>query len=324
MGTIINHDAADIAERAKAGDGRARGVAPCNFRTVGQINRDEINALTRLHETFARNLAHSLGAYLRVGLELTLGAIEQLTYSEFLKRIPEITYLASLRLMPLDAVAAAQLDLEIGFPIIDLLLGGKGATGFAVREITDIEDGILENVLRVVARELQIAWQPIFEQQMEFDQRWGAAQILQFMPHNERVLVLSFELRLGETKGSFKLLLPAVAANALLRRLSQESVRQKRRGAPEEEARIRARLLQCPFALELQLPDSRISLRDLTELRAGQVISLDLPLDSPAFLTVGGLRLFAAAPARCGGMRAGQIRMRLHVAEKGKSHDDEL
>lgn len=301
---------------------RARAVAACNFRTVGQISREETVAITRLHEPFARNLAHSLGAYLRTMLELSLASAEQLTYSEFLSRVPEITYLASLRMMPLDVAAAVHIDLSIAFPIIDVLLGGKGEADFQAREVTDIEDGILENIVRLISRELHAAWEQILPQEFEYEQRWQAAQIMQFMSPNERVLVIGFDLKMAQASGQFHVLLPALASGALLRRLSIEYTGQKRRGTPEELARIRTRLLQCPFAVELLLPGGVSSVRELMALEPNQVLPLNLPLDSPAYLAVAGLRLYLAAPARSGALRASHIKQRLSLAEKGKSHDE--
>lgn len=322
LARLARHDKGTPAPAAAAGKSRARAVARCNFHTVGQISREEIGAMARLHESFTRNLNHSLGAYLRVVLEVKLDSVEQLTYSEFLKRVPEVTYLASLRMMPLDSAAAVQMDLNIAFPIIDLLLGGKGGADFEAREVTDIEEGILENVMRLVARELQAVWEPVLPQEFEFEQRWQTAQIQQFMSPNERVLVIAFDVRMAEANGKLHMLVPALASNALLRRLSLEWSVQKRRGTPEEQARIRGRLLQCPFPVELELPGGITSVRELMALEPNHVLPLNLPLDSPAYLSVAGLRLYTATPARSGGLRASQIKQRMPLGEKGKSHDE--
>ena len=103
--------------------------------------------------------------------EANLVSVEQLSYGEFLQRVPEITYLAAVNVRPLEAVAALELDLALAFPIIDLLLGGRGKTDSEVREITEIEEQILESVVRIICREFQSAWQPLLEVEFIFDQR---------------------------------------------------------------------------------------------------------------------------------------------------------
>lgn len=322
MSRILRQDEIDVLFQASPRREAHRSITPCNFRTVGQVSLMEVSALTRLHETFARNLTHALAAYLRVVMDLSLVSVEQLTYGEILQRIPDVTYLATLRLLPLDAIAAVQLDLAVGFPIIDLLLGGQGNPDVKIRPVTDIEEGILENIVRVLARELQASWRPILDQEIEFDQRWLEAQVFQFLPANEKVLVLAFEVRLPDAHGMLHILLPALAASVFLRKFSQERS-QKRRATPENEARLRGRLLQCPFATELLLPSSAVTVRELLALEAGGILMLDQPAESPAYLTVAGRQLFWAQPARTGGQRAAQIQRRVPLWEKGKSHDDE-
>ena len=91
----------------------------------------------------------------------TLVSAEHLTYREFLQRIPETTYLASCRLDPMGVHRRAAAGLEGGFPIIDLLLGGEGKGMAATREITEIEEQILDSVARIICRELGAAWQAV-------------------------------------------------------------------------------------------------------------------------------------------------------------------
>ena len=65
---------------------------------------------------------------------------------------------------------ALQIDLKVAFPIIDLLLGGEGKSIPATREITEIEEQIVESVARIVCRELGAAWQAL-ALEVRFDRR---------------------------------------------------------------------------------------------------------------------------------------------------------
>jgi flagellar motor switch protein FliM len=153
--------AARSGGRAVAGPGRDPKVESWDVRRAGQIGREQLQAITRLHEGFARSLTNALGAYLRVVFAAALVSAEHLTYREFLERIPETTYLAGCKLEPMGATCALQLDLKVAFPIVDLLLGGEGKVIAATREITEIEEEIVESVARIVCRELGRAWQAV-------------------------------------------------------------------------------------------------------------------------------------------------------------------
>ena len=104
---------ADVARRARRSEPK---VEPWDVRRAGQIGREQLQAITRLHEGFARSLTQALGAYLRVVFAAALVSAEHLTYREFLERIPETTYLASCKLEPMGVTGALQLDLKVAFP----------------------------------------------------------------------------------------------------------------------------------------------------------------------------------------------------------------
>jgi hypothetical protein len=127
-------DRRPLRGRAQLGAGGARTevrarVVPYNFSSAGQISTEQLRAISMLNDLFARNLTHNLAAWLRTRFQVNLVSAEQIQFNEFLLRIPEISYVASVRLEPLGALSVLQLDLALAPPIIDLLLGGEGKDG---------------------------------------------------------------------------------------------------------------------------------------------------------------------------------------------------
>ena len=153
MEKVLNQEEIDAMVRTARGGARSGQakthepvVSPWDIRQAGQIGRDQMRAISVLHEGFARNLTQALGAYLRIVFETALVSAEHLTFREYLQRMPEVTYMCSCLLAPLEVSALLQLDLSIAFPVIDLLLGGEGKSGVESREITEIEEQILESL----------------------------------------------------------------------------------------------------------------------------------------------------------------------------------
>src|SRR5579863_8698117 len=130
-------------------------VTPYNFSSAGQISTEQLRAISMLNDLFARNLTHNLAAWLRTRFQVNLVSAEQIQFNDFVLRIPEISYVASVRLEPLGALSVLQLDLALAPPIIDLLLGGEGREG-PLRELTDIEESILASVVEIICRELTV------------------------------------------------------------------------------------------------------------------------------------------------------------------------
>jgi flagellar motor switch protein FliM len=315
MEKILTQDEIDALFRAAQGRAsekpktraEERTLLACNFRQSARISKEQLRTVTQLHELFARNLAHSLGAYLRLAFEVNLVSAEQLNYGEFLQRLPEVTYIVSVTLRPMGVSAAVELDLPLAFPIIDVLLGGSGRAEPAIREITEIEEQILESVVKIIGRELENTWRPALELEFTFDQRLRQADITRLMPPNEKILSLSFEIRIPEARGMLNVALPAAISNALLRKLTQQASYRKKRGSTEGASQLRRRLDHGVFPADLVLPKQRVSISRILALQPGDVLKLGCSLTESADLLVSGKALFYAHPVRSGAHRAAQV-----------------
>jgi flagellar motor switch protein FliM len=289
-----------------------------NLHEAGRLRKEQLHSLSQLNESFARNLSHSLGAYLRDKFEVALVSVEQLAYREFLARVPDVTYYASFHLQPADCSGVLQLDLTLAFPIIDLLLGGQGHIDTLNREVSEIEELILEGVGHIICRELGTVWQPLGVD-VEFEQRQAGSQMLRIMPALEKTLALSFEVTMPDSHGVLNIAVPAVVSNALLRKLSTELVYRRRRESPVQQASIRQRLLDSSVELVLGTPVLPVKLGRLLAMRPGQVLPFRRPIEEPASLRLGGRDVWTARPVQSGARRrAAQLVERIvQQEEKG-------
>jgi flagellar motor switch protein FliM len=311
MEKVLNQEEIDAMVRAaRSGGGEALPAAPhvelWDVRRAGQIGREQLQAITQLHEGFARNLTHALGGYLRVVFAAALVSAEHLTYREFLQRIPETTYLASCRLDPVGVSAALQLDLKVAFPIIDLLLGGEGKGLAATRDLTDIEEQILDSVARIICRELGVAWQAL-ALVVTLEERLASAEAGRLMAPAEKILSLSFEVTMPEVRGGLNVAVPAVVSNALLRKISADWSHRRPRRVGDSRQRIMRRLLDCPFVAELAARDVPVAVGALAALAPGQLLRFPRSAADPVSLQVAGCEMFRALAARCGAVRAARI-----------------
>jgi flagellar motor switch protein FliM len=323
MEKVLNQEEIDAMIRAARSGGadtflpQPPKVEPWDARRAGQIGREQLAAITTLHEGFARNLTHSIGAFLRVVFTTTLVSAEHLVFREFFQRIPEITYLASCRLDPMGVNAALQIDLKVAFPIIDLLLGGDGKGMETTRQITDIEEQILDSVARIICRELGAAWQAL-SLAVNFEERMDTASASKLMAPEEKVLCLSFEVTMPDVRGGLNIAVPAAVSNALLRKISADWSRRPPRGATDSRQRIMRRLLDCPFQAELGATGIPVPVSALSALVPGLVLPLARNAAEPASLLIAGREMFRALPARSGKMRAARVLESGSQSEIGK------
>lgn len=282
---------------------RAR-VLPYNFSSAGQISTDQMRAISMLNDLFARNLTHNLAAWLRTRFQVNLVSAEQIQFNEFLLRIPEISYVASVRLEPLGALSVMQFDLGLAPPIIDLLLGGDGKDG-PLRELTDIEESILASVIEIICRELTVAWQQV-GLSFTFERRQMQTQVARIISVTEKALCLSFEIRMPHSSGLLNLAFPAVVAHTILRRLTTDWGRRSRHPG-EIRTRIESAARRIRFACALQLPTMRLEAKALEHIQPGDVLRLDAAASTLPQWRVAGLPLMEARAMRYGERRAARV-----------------
>ena len=327
MEKLLEQEQINAMIRAMRGQSKASTVAAkpqavvseYDLRHPTHLTKEQVRAITSLHDTISLNLSHAMGAYLRVGFDATVVSVEQLSYAEFLGRLPDVTYLCSLNVSPVAASAVMQLDLQLAFPIIDLLLGGVGAPIGEVRQATEIEEELLAGIVKIIAREFAAGWSTVgFD--MTFDERQLPAAAQRLMRPTEKTLVISFELRIPEIRGMLIVAFPAVVANAFLRKLLRETApKAKATSAPEEQSR--EVLLDCPFPVHLEIARTSVSLRDLVEMTPGTVLSFRHTIRDPIVLSANNVQLFEARPVRTERYRGAQLHQRLQLTAGEDSHE---
>lgn len=303
-------DLVRASQHAKASGSDAKAAAipmRCDFRRTAQVTANQARSVSMLHERFAARVSNALGAYLRVGLEMNLVSVEQVIYNECLSRLPETNYLASISIRPMGVDALLQMDPALAFPMIDLVLGGEGKGEVEMRPITEIEEQILESVVRLLCRQLQESWQPVLELEMQFDRRQMPAQVQGLMLATEKVMSLEFEIRMQEASGTLTLIFPAAVSNSLLRKLAVQWT--YARGVPDTAVRerLKLRLLRSRMLVELRVPPVSVPIASLLGLRVGSVLSLPHRVADPVRLAVRGRDLFLATPVSCGAHRGARL-----------------
>jgi len=316
MEKVLSQEEIDTMVRAARGrhdeapQAEQRSIKPCSFRQSGQLTGEQVRALTILHEGFARSLTQSLGAYLRVAFEATLSSVEQIAYAEFLQRVPEVTYMISYQVRPIGAAAAMQLDHALVFPLVDILLGGTGHCEPMTREITEIEEQIMEGVARIICQELAAAWAPMHTE-TELEHRQPPAQMQRFLAPAEKTLCLGFDIKLADARGTLNLVFPVSISNTLLRKLSTDWSYGKTRAISRSGRKLAEKMLDCSFPMTLGITAIKLPIRTLLELTPGEVCNLGVTVRLPASVVLADREAFEAEPVRHGRYRAAQVRERI-------------
>jgi flagellar motor switch protein FliM len=311
MEKILNQQEVDAILGKALGDSAGavaedkRVVERCNFRNPSQLSQGNTRFLTSLYEGFARGVSSALGAYLRARFEMVLASVEQMPVRDFLAKIQETGFIASLKLEPVSSTVLMQIDAPLVFPIIDVLLGGLGKCASKTREMTEIDQDIMEGVAQVICRHLEASWQPLGLRVL-LDTQPNLAQMQGIYSTTEKLTILTFEITLNGTSGALSLSFPAVLMSAIVRSISSDPRRQRRLEL-EAKPKLRERVLECQFPVTLGVRNLRIPMRELVSLKPGSILDLRRSIKAPATLMLGGQDYLEATPVRSGKQRAAQI-----------------
>lgn len=293
-----------LKEKTRAEDPTKKAV-PYDFRRPDRIAKDQLRAIHLLHENFARNLASSLSAYLRAYVIVNLVSVEQLSFSEFSQCLPSPSCLISLGLRPYDGNAVLEINPSLVFPILEMLLGGTGRSGTKInREITEIEQSILDGLYRIILHDLRQAWAPVTAIDFTIEARETEPQLLQIMAPNEAALAIGLEIRMAENAGMMNIGMPSIIVKMLRQKFDQQWSVRRAESTPEEQARILRLIKPARLHLDARLQGPTLLVSDLLDLQAGDVLKLDYPLERPVNILINGKPKFRGFIGAAGRKRA--------------------
>jgi flagellar motor switch protein FliM len=264
-----------------------------DFRRTDRIAKDQLRTIHLLHENFARSLGSSLSAYLRSYVIVNLISVEQLSFDEFKHSLPSPTSLIALGMKPYDGSAVLELNPSLVFPILEMLLGGTGKIPTKIsREITEIEQSILDGLLRVILHDLRAAWLAVAAMEFSIESHETEPQLLQILAQNEAVVAIAIEVRFGDTSGMMNLGIPSIIVKMLRQKFDAHRTVRKTQATEEEHARILRLIRQGSVRLDARLNGPTFGVSDLLELKEGDILSFDYPVGRPLDLTVNNTLKF--------------------------------
>jgi flagellar motor switch protein FliM len=292
------------------GHPRARNIHSCNFRYAGRLSNENARALTALHEKFALNVTNSLEVYLGTSIRLKMLSLEQLALQAYIGSITLNTYLLPCALNVMESNFLMEMDIRLIFPIIDLLLGGAGTTASdEQRDLTEIDEEIMEIVTTLIVKEVGRSWRAL-NLSLTPGHCIKPAQITQIYPANEKLVLLMFEMTVGATIGSFKIVLPTSFVGFLLRHMKAAQSKKTSILRQLPNPSLRERILDCEFTVAVDITQMRVLVKDLVDLKPGMILKMKAPVKNPGRLTVEGVDIFEALPVRNGTLKAAQLSCR--------------
>jgi len=312
--------AADLAAAAGGRRNSSREkITPYDFKRPERVGKEQVRALRTLHEGFGRNFGAGLSALLRSIVEVRLTSVDQLTYSEFVFSLENPTCFNLLRAEPLEGNFILDINPSILYPVIDRLLGGgKDNSPLARRPLTEIELRLVSRITGLFLRELKLAWANVVDMDLSVERVESNPQLVQIVPPNEVVVLISFELTIQEIRGMMNLCIPFNSIERISSKLASNSwaTRGKVNATAETVKTLSNRLDGSLVEILVELASTNISTADLVGLRVGDIITTDKDVSQGMSVNVGGTPRFLASPGAIKGHKAFQVQSVIAPEEK--------
>jgi flagellar motor switch protein FliM len=217
----------------------------------------------------------------------------------------------------MDTNILLEMDIDLIFPIIDLLLGGAGTASEEQRDLTEIDEELLQSVTVLIVKELERSWRAL-NLSLTQSRCIKPAAISQVFLDNEKLVLLIFEMTLGNTNGCISIVLPTSFVGFLLRHLKAAQSKKLSSLRILRSPPLRERILDCDFVVAADITQMRVLVKDLIDLTPGMILKMRAPVKSPGRLTVENVEIFEALPVRNGARKAAQLTSRLQEPDATK------
>ena len=287
----------------------SRKVRVYDFKRALRFSKDQIRSLTRIHENFARLLTTYFSAQLRTYAHIEVASVDQIPFEEFIRSIPKMTLINIFEVSPLEGNILMEVNPNIAYSMLDRLMGGTGANPTKADNLTEIETKVLMNLFEQSFDNLREAWSGIIEIDPHLAEMEVNPQFLQMISPNETVVVISFNIIIGESSGMINICIPHVVLEPIVPNLSVRYFMQTNKKEPtvEQSAALQSGLRKAPLSVVAELGNGRMTVEELLYLELGDVISLDRKIDDPLLIKIGDVPKFTAQPGRLKNRMAIQI-----------------
>ena len=306
MGEVLSQDEIDNLLKACTGELDAdemkntdeRQVKDYDFARPAKFSKEHLRTLEIIFEHFGRLLATNLPAYLRKSVSVDVVNSEVVIYSEFSNALSNPVLLGVVGMDPLMGNVIMEMASNLGFAIVDRLLGGVGNSLEKERDFSEIELSILERVFTICVNLLHEPWENVVEITPRLNRIETNSQFAQIISPSETIAIVTINLKIGDVEGLMNICLPYTTLEPVMDKLNTKYwfSTMKEKDSNSYEAAIENIIDNALIPMKAVLGTSKINVQDFVNLQLGDVIRLDRKVDDELEVYVGNIKKFKALP----------------------------
>ena len=275
-----------------------RQVKDYDFARPAKFSKEHLRTLEIIFEHFGRLLATNLPAYLRKSVSVDVVNSEVVIYSEFSNALSNPVLLGVVGMDPLMGNVIMEMASNLGFAIVDRLLGGVGNSLEKERDFSEIELSILERVFTICVNLLHEPWENVVEITPRLNRIETNSQFAQIISPSETIAIVTINLKIGDVEGLMNICLPYTTLEPVMDKLNTKYwfSTMKEKDSNSYEAAIENIIDNALIPMKAVLGTSKINVQDFVNLQLGDIIRLDRKVDDELEVYVGTIKKFKALP----------------------------
>ncbi|MBR1865021.1 MAG: flagellar motor switch protein FliM [Lachnospiraceae bacterium] len=279
-------------------DEPAMKIKDYDFARPAKFSKEHLRTLEIIFENFGRLVSSNLPAYLRKNVQVDVMNSEAVTYSEFSNALSNPVLLGIVDFAPLSGNIVVELAANLGFTIIDRMLGGLGEPLDKAREFSEIELGVLERIFSILVDLLREPWQNVIQIHPRLERIETNSQFAQIISPSEMIAIITINMTIGNVEGLMNVCLPFITLEDVMDKLNTKYWFSTMQSKDEDVYNefIETAINKAQIPIKALLGKSSISVMDFINLQVGDIIRLDSHMEDELDVYVGNIVKFKALP----------------------------
>ncbi len=279
-------------------DANDKQVKNYDFKRPTKFSKEHLRTLEIIYEHYGRLLSTSLPVYLRKNVQVSVASSETVIFSEFSNALSNPVILGIVNFQPLGGTILIELAAQLGFAMIDRMLGGAGDPLEKNRDYTEIEMTIIEKMMVVCMQLMREPWKNVVDINPMMERIETNSQFAQIIAPNDMIAIVTLNVKIGEVEGFMNVCLPFFTLESVMDKLNTKFWYANMQEQDDEDFQeyIEALVKRVDVPVKAVLGKTSISVTDFVNLQLGDIIRLDTEVEQELTVYVGNIKKFTALP----------------------------
>jgi flagellar motor switch protein FliM len=281
---------------------KEKPVKNYDFARPSKFSKEHLRTMEIIFEHYGRLLSTNLPIFLRKNIQVEVMNSEAVTYMEFSNSLSNPVLLGIVDFSPLEGNIIVEMASNLGFAMVDRMLGGVGEPLDKVRDFSEIELLIIERVMTSCVELLREPWENVLDVHPRLERIETNSQFAQIISPSEMIAIVTLNIKIGDVEGLMNICLPFITLEPVMDKLNTKfwySSQKEKSGASYSDV-VEALINHAKIPIKAVLGNSTLTVADFSQLQVGDIVRLDTKVDEELDVFVGDIKKFSALPGASG------------------------